>query len=195
MKIFFLATIQNKKEQKENYRSIVEKIKKLGHKVTSDYLIDLSQDGIENLDDSTKLFDFHKKVIKGIKSSDLVVAEASTQRTSMGYWISLALEYSKPTIAFVKKGGKSLLFETLERSEKFVSYEYSDLLDIEKELPLLIDFASDQQDTRFNFFISPKHQNYLDWVAKYRKVPRSVYLRKLIEDDMDDNTEYQRSIL
>jgi hypothetical protein len=72
-------------------------------------------------------------------------------------------------------------------------FEYEDLAELGKEIPMLLDFASDQQDTRFNFFISPKHQNYLDWIAKYKKVPRSVYLRELIETDMANNSEFIES--
>jgi hypothetical protein len=48
-------------------------------------------------------------------------------------------------------------------------------------------------DTRFNFFISPKIGNFLDWIAKKKKLPRAVYLRKLIEDDMDKNKEYSKA--
>lgn len=195
MKIFFIATIQQNDKLGNYYKSIIDQIKKLDHNVTSDYLLELSQSGLEDMEDSGKLFDFHKKVIKGIKNADLVIAEVSTQRTSMGYWLSLALEYGKPTIALFKKGNKSLFLETLENNEKFITFEYSSIEDIEKELKMLIDFASDQQDTRFNFFIAPKHQNYLDWIAKYKKLPRSVYLRRLMEDDMQNNEEYQKSAM
>ena len=65
-------------------------------------------------------------------------------------------------------------------------------MSVEEALKLALDYASDQMDTRFNFFISPKHGNYLDWISKNKKVPRAVYLRRLIEKDMDENKEYSR---
>ena len=61
---------------------------------------------------------------------------------------------------------------------------------VEEELRLALDYASESQDTRFNFFISPNHQNYLNWIAKNRKIPRSVFLRRLINAHMENNKEY-----
>lgn len=193
MKIFFLAAIQGKSELAENYKFVAEKIKTMGHKLTSDYLFDVSREKFENWKDSQELLDFHKKIIEDIKRSDMMVVEVTFERLSLGYWISLALELGKPTIALCRKGEKYHLLETLEISQKFTLYEYSDLNDLGKELPMLIDFASEQQDTRFNFFISPKHQSYLDWISKNKKIPRSVYLREMIEADMRKNEEFQQA--
>jgi len=44
--------------------------------------------------------------------------------------------------------------------------------------------AKRRMDVRFNFFVSPKILAYLDWVAQKRMVPRSVFLRNLIEKEM-----------
>jgi len=62
--------------------------------------------------------------------------------------------------------------------------------DLEEILKMACGEAKEQMDTRFNFFISPLHQTYLDWIAKHRKIPRSVYLRDLIERDMAQNKEF-----
>jgi len=53
-----------------------------------------------------------------------------------------------------------------------------------------LDYVSSAQDVRFNFFISPEIGRFLDWVSKKRRLPRAVYLRKLIEEDMRNNKEY-----
>jgi hypothetical protein len=57
---------------------------------------------------------------------------------------------------------------------------------------VVFDYLSDTQDVRFNFFISPQIGNYLDWVSKNKRIPRAVYLRRLIEEDMKNNKEYER---
>lgn len=54
--------------------------------------------------------------------------------------------------------------------------------------------AENKVDVRFNFFVTPRILLYLDWLAKNKKLPRSVYLRNLIESDMEKNKEYQRAV-
>jgi len=51
-------------------------------------------------------------------------------------------------------------------------------------------YANKQQDSRFNFFINPKLLAYLDWIARSKRLPRAVFLRKLIEDRMKQDVEY-----
>jgi hypothetical protein len=53
-----------------------------------------------------------------------------------------------------------------------------------------IEYAINQQEVRF---ISPNIGRYLDWISKVKKIPRSVYLRALIERDMKENTEFEDS--
>lgn len=192
MKVFFIAAIQGKDNYEDNYKFIVDKIEALGHAVVfDDYLFDVSNDELSKMDGSKELFEMHQKIINGIKKADIVVAELSEQRISLGYFISMALDLSKPTIALYKGNEKSHLLSTLELDEKFVSFGYSSNEDISRELPMLLEFSSEQQDTRFNFFISPKHQNFLDWISKTKKIPRSVYLRKLIEEEMSKEVSYK----
>ena len=56
-----------------------------------------------------------------------------------------------------------------------------------------LDYVSSAQDVRFNFFISPTIGLYLDWISKNKRIPRAVYLRKLIEEEMRENKEYKES--
>ena len=193
MRIFFTATIQGKDKYEKNYRFIVEKLRSLGHKVESGSFFDISNNEFNEMPGSQELLSFHKKVTENIKKCDVFIVDVTYQRVSTGYWLSVALDLGKPCIALYQKGEKYHLLETLELSQKFLMYEYASLTDLEKELPLLVDFAAEQQDTRFNFFISPKHQNYLDWIAKTKKIPRSVYLRQPRETDMTANTDFVES--
>lgn len=196
MKIFFTAAVQGREDNDDMYEFVVSKMKSLGHKVIDpELLTSTTVDQLNAWTGSQDLLEFHKRVIDNIKHCDVFVVDVTHQRVSNGYWISLALDMGKPTIAIAKKGGSYHLLETLEIIQKFTLYNYDSKEDLAKELPLLLDFAAEQQDTRFNFFISPKHQNYLDWIARYRKIPRSVYLRQLIEQDMANTPEFFESEL
>jgi hypothetical protein len=65
-----------------------------------------------------------------------------------------------------------------------------DATNLREQLKCALSFAQNNVDTRFNFFISPSIGNYLDWISKNKNIPRSVYLRTLIEKDMVINKEY-----
>jgi hypothetical protein len=45
-------------------------------------------------------------------------------------------------------------------------------------------FVESKADLRFTFFITPAISTFLDQVVKQKKVPKSVYLREIIEREM-----------
>lgn len=191
MKFMFVASIRGKKDNAQAYEKIVSTLQQDGNTVIFDHVLSFSQ---ENLTKMTKAENiaFHKKILQSMKTSDVVVSECSTQSLSVGYLLSHAVELGKPTIVFYNsKAPEPNLFPTLSTSEKlfFVKYE-----SIEELGQLIIDYAEyakEQLDTRFNFFVSPKIERFLSWISKHRKIPRSVFLRKLIEEAMIKDKEYK----
>jgi hypothetical protein len=100
----------------------------------------------------------------------------------------MAISQGKPVIALYKGNNIPMLLSELDDPRvQVISYTDANL---KKVLEDALNFAKDQADARFNFFISPSHANYLDWVAKNRRIPRSVYLRSLIKRDMEENKDY-----
>jgi hypothetical protein len=188
MKIYFTASINQKKQFGEYYDRAIALMIKLGHTVqhehvTNKELADLQQ---ETSEDGSK---YYKEMVKSIIRADLVVVEASFPSTlNIGHEISLAIERGKPVVMLANKGYDSLLLSSSD-SEKLIFVEYT-TDNLEKELEQSLTYSRDQVDTRFNFFISPKHSNYLDWISKNRRIPRSVFLRNLIKDDMQRNNDY-----
>lgn len=190
MKIMLLTSIRKKEPINNSLLTIVNTLEKMNHKVIHEHVTKTSQ---EDLDHKSQIEDvsFHKNILDDIKNCDIVIAECTTQSLSVGYLISFAIEQNKPTIILYKSSApKPNLFPTLTESGKIFIAEYKDDTELSEEIKEYIDFAKDQVDVRFNFFISPKINNYLDWIAKKKKIPRSVYLRRLIEDDLAQNEEY-----
>lgn len=187
MTIYFTASVTGKKKYEQNYRKIVETLKDLGHDVINEHIFEVN---IEDLIEETaqERAKHHKDLNKWLNKADLVVAEVSFPSVSVGYEVALALDKSKPVLALYEESNVpvALLGET---SDKFIIDSYN-LEDLKRNLNIMIEELVQQMDTRFNFFISPKHQNYLDWIAKNRKIPRSVFLRDLIEQHMEENEEY-----
>jgi hypothetical protein len=133
---------------------------------------------------------FYRHTIDDLKKADICIFEASVPSLAIGHLISMAIEMGKPVIALYKAANIPFFLTGLDDEKiQVIQYELENLKD---ELSTAIEYASDLQDTRFNFFISPQIGSYLDWVAKNKRVPRAVYLRRLIEEDMRGNKEYQK---
>jgi len=118
----------------------------------------------------------------------VVVLEVSMHSLSMGYFMQAALSMGKPVIALYVKGCYPAFAIGIE-NEKLQVIEYS-MDNLVSVLEISLEYAQETSDIRFNFFVTPAISSYLDWVAKEKKLPRSVYLRRLIEDDMGKNDEF-----
>lgn len=187
MKIYFVASIKGRKTYLKNYEAIIDKLNKLGYSVIEN-ILKPEDHYVYNLSNSEKI-EFYKKVLKCIDSVDIVVSEVSYPSINVGYEISLALDKGKPVIALYVKGNEPHLLQGLV-SEKFFTAMYN-LDNLKEILEEAILEAQDQIDVRFNFFIPPSIGSYLDWITKHRRLPRAVFLRRLIEEHMKRNKEYK----
>lgn len=189
MKIYFDHSGRGVEKFGQYYQQIYQIIEKLGHKNLSPQLSEFDLGNFYRGDHRDRV-NRYKSSMNFIKETDIVILEVSLHSISMGYLLEKSLDSSKPVIALYYKGFKPY-FVTGINNDKLQVLEYKGD-DLEQIIKHAIDYAAEQQDTRFNFFISPKHQNYLDWIAKNNKIPRSVYLRDLIEADMDKSVDFKK---
>jgi len=61
----------------------------------------------------------------------------------------------------------------------------------EMKFGMMFEKAREKVDVRFNFYISPEIGRYLDWISQRKKLPRSVFLRGLVERHMHVDKEYR----
>ena len=193
MKIFLSASIYGKQHLENSCKKIVELTKKSGNKIISDHILSTSSEDMLKWQ-KNKDIEFHNFVMNGVKNSDAIFAEISHASTSVGYLIAIATQAGKPVVCFYNGDKKPHLFNTLEeQNDKFVVVEYHKTKDLDKLVPEMIDFIHEGQDTRFNFFVTPKHINYMNWIAKNKRIPRSVFLRRLIEHEMKSNENFSNN--
>ena len=186
MKIHFMAAVDG---DKQDYQKIVEILESLGAQILTKHAISRNiTDVVNESEEESELA--AKKLQKWIKSADIIIFEVTKSDVSIGYEVAIALQSGKPVIVLYKSGTgsiphglKGINSDRLQVS----SYNYQTLKEL---LTVSIEYAQEQADTRFNFFVSPKHIAYLDWIAQKRKIPRSVFLRKLIEKEMEKDEEY-----
>ncbi len=182
MLIYFTGSVSAKEKFLKNYLYIIDVLKKKHHEVIAEHILDSTEDHIRLLSKEERV-KFHDKVKKWINSCDFVIAETSHPSTSVGYEIAYALRVGKPVLILYSVGDAPSLLGQHE-DEKVMSEKYS-FENVGETIKDFSEYVAGKQDLRFTFFITPKLVNYLDFVAKNRKIPKSVYLRKLIEQDME----------
>ncbi len=187
MKIHFGAAVDG---DKKDYQKIYEVIEKLGHSVVTDHYLTRKIEDINNETPSEAEL-YAKRSMRWIKNADVVLFETTKADVSVGYELAVAVNLHKPVVVMYhnEKGRAPNSIKGVE-SEKLQITGYDDET-LAEILDISLENAHDSSDVRFNFFISPAIGNYLDWIAKNKKIPRSVYLRTLIQNDMEANEEYR----
>lgn len=180
MNIYFTASIVGRKRYLQNYLNIIEILSKKGHKVTSDHIIKSSENQI-NFQTEEQRKKFHKRLKKWIMDANAVVVETSFPSISVGFEISLALNLGKPVLLLHTNEGPTLL--SSYSSEKLFCEKYTEatLRDVIEDFLL---FVEGNADSRFTFFITSNIAHFLEKVSREKKIPKSVYLRKLIEKEI-----------
>jgi hypothetical protein len=182
MTLYFSGCLTQKPTFGLFYRQIVHTLEQWHHTVLQDSTqVDLQE--AVNKSDSQRV-DYYRQVLHWVNQADCVVVECSFPSTlSIGHEISLALDKGKPVIALYYQDYEPAFLLGLQHPRLFWSDYTED--NITATLEEGLRFATIQQQIRFNFFITSKHTTFLDDVAQKYNMPRSAYMRQLIEDDME----------
>jgi len=182
LNLYFTASLTAKDQYLPNYTKIVQFIEKKGHKITADHIFNATekQVGMKVREERLK---FHAQIEKWIHQCDGIIAETSFPSISVGYEISLALRFGKPVLVLYSEGEPPALLAH-HKDEKLLCEKYTPL-SLDTILDDYLHYIQSSSDLRFTFFITPRIAAYLDDVAKIDKLPKSVYLRHLIERDME----------
>jgi len=182
MKAYFTASIVGKKLHLADYIAIVQALKNLKYTVTADHILNTRPEDL-GFETSEERHAFHEKLEAWIRTSDIFVANTSFPSISVGYEISMALHFNKPVL---------LLHHTsVEAPSLLIDYKTDEVLceaytreSLSTIIADFVNYAKSKAESRFTFFITPEISSYLSRVAKKNKIPKSVYLRQLIEKDM-----------
>lgn len=181
MRAYFTASIVGRKYHLTNYQKISDILKSKDVDASDNHVLNVSEKDIQMQTKAERL-KFHRTLEDAINSSDFLIAETSFPSISVGYEISMALDRGKPVLILYSEGDAPALF-AFHENEKIVCEKYT-----AETLPAIITdflhFVRGEADTRFTFFISSKQASYLAKMGKKHRVPKSVYLRSLIDTDM-----------
>lgn len=192
MKIYFSGSRYYRDMYGEIYKRVVLQLKSQGYEVFDNSLERVPKGTLEMSEEQKH--SSYMDIVKLLDRSDFSVFEASYPSTlHIGHEISLAIEKGKPIIVLYSQeaGKEPMLFRGI-KTDKLIWVVYSQK-NLEQVLRKAIEKAKKMQDVRFNFFASPKHLEYLDWVAKKKMIPRAVFLRDLIEKEIKKDKEYTKT--
>lgn len=178
MNVYFTASIVGKKDYLAHYLKIIEVLKAKNFVVQAEHILDVTESQISMKSREERLR-FHRQLETWIQRSDFMVVEASFPSISVGYEISIALQYRKPVLILYSVGDPPSLFG-YHNDEKVVCEKYS-LATAEEIINDFVQYVHGAADTRFTFFITSQIAAYLEKISRREKIPKSVWLRKLIE--------------
>lgn len=191
MKVFFVASPRSVNKEPDLYKKMYKLVQGSCSKMIGDLVLEFADENLDNFYNRShkERVDHYKRTMDFLKKSDVVVVEVSEHSMSMGYIVNKALENSKPVIALYKKGNDPYFFSGIEDSKLVIAPYTGD--DLTRVVGDAFDKVKSLSDVRFNFFVSPKILAYLDWVAQKRMIPRSVFLRDLIEKEMKKDKDFK----
>ena len=183
MKIFFVASQRGKEKYDQNYTTIYNAIKELGHTNLDDRMFKSTVKGFYDKMKKEGSAAYHKlfsENIDYIRKADICIFECSWQSFSIGYMVQKAVEMNKPTIVLYDESTEHPPYFIFgSDDDKLISKSYN-LNSVKKVLAESIHKASTLADKRFNFFISPSLLTYLNQESRKDGVTKSTFIRNLI---------------
>ena len=181
MTVYFTASIAGKREYLPNYQTIIATLRNKNIGVIADHILNTEQETIFN-ENREELVTFHRKLTEWITHCDWVVAETSYPSISIGYEISLALHHRKPVLALYSgKNPPSLFIHT--ENDNLLCEKYT-LQTLPKIIDTFKNYIEGINDSRMTFFLNSRQTAHLNKISREKKIPKSVYLRQLIEHDI-----------
>jgi hypothetical protein len=177
MNVYFTASIVGKKKYLAHYQSIIDVVKKEGHSIKADHILNASENQI-NMQSEHKREQFHKKLKKWIMDAQCMIVETSFPSISVGFEISLALNLNKPVLVLFTDEAPTLL--SGYNDEKMICQQYTPAT-VEDIVQDFLHYVKGTSEHRFTFFITTEMNQFLEEISTNNKIPKSVYLRQLID--------------
>ncbi len=179
---YFTASVVGKKQLLPKYAAILSILKNHGIETIADHILNVEEKDI-HLQTKEKRLNFHRQLEEWINSCDFMIAETSFPSISVGYEISMALDRNKPVLILYSTGEPPSLFAYHE-SQKIICEKYTIAM-LESIITDFVNYVKNEEDARFTFYLSSKQAMHLEKQGKKQKIPKSAYLRHLIDADIN----------
>lgn len=193
MKIYFTCTTAEFDKNQQLYFAIRDWIVSQGHTLTRDWLGDTQQRITKNVREVKNIRHIYLDSIRAIRDAEVVIVEDTVSNFSTGHQITLALQMRKPTLV-MWNGKKHRQFNKM-----FIHGIDSDLLTVveynsdnfQNEIQKFLKrYKNISIKTRFNLVINENERAYLDWAQYYKGLSRTKVIRKLLEEKIESDEDY-----
>ncbi|NCN82742.1 MAG: hypothetical protein GW947_02130 [Candidatus Pacebacteria bacterium] len=181
MKIFFSTSPRAKQDYSQEIERIYNYFDSVKVHLTDDVIRNISEEEFYSWDAEQRK-KYYKDTIRAIKKAEVCIFEATYPSLGVGHLINQALHFGKQVIVLYTDGKKPFMLDS-SASDKIVILAY-DRETLEEILASALEYAKGNKDVRFDFYISPEIGEYLNKVSREKRIPRSVFLRGLIEEHM-----------
>lgn len=177
MKIYFTAIVDNNDQKLINSVEQIFSILKTDHQVVANYAA---------INDANETLDYYLGRHRKIKTSEIYVAEISYAKDILKYEIALVFELNKQIILLFSGREPPIIaklpfHDTNLDNIQVIKYTKENL---KQQLVEALDLSRINIDKRFTILLPPRIISYLDQVSRKNRVPRAVYIRQLIEEQM-----------
>ena len=187
MRIGFLTSHRGQKQFEKEHKGLVAYLEKRGHEVvhsldtTIEKLVPLSYPEREAI---------FMKFYQQLEECDIVIAECSIQSTQVGFGLAQVRSKGKPIVILSLKnsGGEfATPGETFSNVENVFVAEYTfDTLSF--VLNEALEYMQPHIDKRFTMIFPAHLLAKVEEVAHKKKLPKAVYIRQLIEENLQKNS-------
>lgn len=197
MKIYFTCTTAEFDKNQQLYFAIRDWIVSQGHTLTRDWLGDTQQRITKNVREVKNIRHIYLDSIRAIRDAEVVIVEDTVSNFSTGHQITLSLQMRKPTLV-MWNGKKHRQFNKM-----FIHGIDSDLLTVveynsdnfQNEIQKFLKrYKNISIKTRFNLVINENERAYLDWAQYYKGLSRTKVIRKLLEEKIESDEDYNEYI-
>lgn len=185
MKIGFLTSHRGQKKYEKEHKAVVDYFEKKGHEVI--HSMDMSIEKLiplSWLEREGIFMDFYHK----LETCDIVFAECTLQSTQVGFGLSYLRSKGMPVVMMTIRdvdeySPKKDVYSNIENL-MFVQYDMSDLPDVLHEA---LTYMEQRIDKRFTVIFPSHLLAKIEEQVKKKKLPKSVYIRQLIEKDLKES--------
>lgn len=192
MNVYFSCSTKGISQYKSSFREIRDTIKKLGHKLTRDW-IDYSINKAEAKTEDLPGAKVYPAVVSAILAADVLVIEASVPSLSLGHQLSLALDKRKKVLVLSQLPQREL-------EKTFIGGITSPLLTLrsyqrnEDLKNILENYFRDVEEGpkfRFNLVIGSDLQSYIEWASFYYKRSKTEIIKQAVLEKKGKDRNYK----
>ncbi len=143
----------------------------------------------------------HSFSLNALERVDAIILEISYPADELHYILAQAIVLQRPTLCLYPKNREPrdmlmhLQKPNVPKTVQPRSYTSTTLKDVLNKFLQSIDRNVKLEDTpniKFTLRLTPAIEHYLDWLGQYREINKADYIRKLIKEDADKNSDYQK---